>query len=359
MTIAQRTSLQAIPAYKQGATPGEHEQAFKLSSNENPFPPLAPVTTALAAELGSINEYPNAAAPELVGMLAERFGVDPAAIALGAGSVEVAGQLIHATTNPGDEVMFAWRSFEAYPILAHVAGATPVMVPLDAADAHDLEAMAAAITERTSLVFICNPNNPTGTVVDTAALDAFMAKVPARVLVVIDEAYVHFNVDGDSAIGMDFFRRYPNVAVLHTFSKAYGLAGLRIGYAIAPADVAANLRKTAVPFGVTALAQRAAVLSLEHEPELQVRIDTLIEERTKLVAALRAAGVELGDSHANFIWLNTGERTAAVDASLRAAGVWARAFAGEGIRISIGSEQANALIAGAVIAALQETPAHV
>ncbi len=235
MTIAQRTSLQAIPAYKQGATPGEHEQAFKLSSNENPFPPLAAVTTALAAELGSINEYPNAAAPELVGMLAERFGVDPGTIALGAGSVEVAGQLIHATTNPGDEVMFAWRSFEAYPILTHVAGATPVMVPLDAAGAHDLEAMAAAITERTALVFICNPNNPTGTVVDSAAVDAFMAKVPARVLVVIDEAYVHFNVHGESAIGLDFFRRYPNVAVLHTFSKAYGLAGLRIGYAIAPA----------------------------------------------------------------------------------------------------------------------------
>ena len=359
MTIAQRNSLQAIPAYKQGATPGEHEKAFKLSSNENPFAPLPAVTSGLAPLLGTINEYPNAAAPELLSMLAERFDIVPENIALGAGSVEVAGQLIHATTNPGDEVIFAWRSFEAYPILTHVAGATPVMVPLDAQGRHDLVAMAEAITERTSLIFICNPNNPTGTVVDTAAVDAFMTKVPSNVLVVIDEAYVHFNVQSDSAMGIDFFRRYPNVAVLHTFSKAYGLAGLRIGYAIAPAAIAANLRKTAIPFGVSALAQRAAVLSLENEPQLQGRIDELVAERTTLVSALCTAGVELWDSQANFIWLTTEERTEDVDAALRAAGVWGRAFPGEGIRISIGSPEANALVSETLINVLQKFPAHV
>lgn len=359
MTIAQRNSLQAIPAYKQGATPGEHEKAFKLSSNENPFAPLPAVATGLVELLGSINEYPNAAAPELVGRLAERFDIAPECIALGAGSVEVAGQLIHATTNPGDEVMFAWRSFEAYPILAHVAGATPVMVPLDANGGHDLVAMAEAITERTSLIFICNPNNPTGTVVDSAAVDAFMAKVPANVLVVIDEAYVHFNLHADSAIGLDFFRRYPNIAVLHTFSKAYGLAGLRIGYAIAPQAVASNLRKTAVPFGVSALAQRAALLSLEHEAELQVRIDEIIAERTTLVGELRSSGIQLWDSHANFIWLATKERTDEIDAALRVAGVWGRAFPGEGIRISIGSSEANALVLKTLTKVLQEFPAHV
>lgn len=359
MTIAQRNSLQAIPAYKQGATPGEHEKAFKLSSNENPFAPLPGVTTGLVELLGNINEYPNAAAPELVSMLAERFDIAPECIALGAGSVEVAGQLIHATTNPGDEVMFAWRSFEAYPILTHVAGATPVMVPLDANGGHDLPAMAEAVTERTSLIFICNPNNPTGTVVDSAAVDAFMAKVPENVLVVIDEAYVHFNLQADSAIGLDFFRRYPNIAVLHTFSKAYGLAGLRIGYAIAPQLVAANLRKTAVPFGVSALAQHAAVLSLENEAELQVRIDELIDERTSLVSALRSAGVELWDSQANFIWIATQERTEVIDAALRAAGVWGRSFPGEGIRISIGSPEANALVSETLIKVLREFPAHV
>lgn len=358
MSIVQRSSLQAIPAYRQGATPGADQRAFKLSSNENPHPPLASVTAALAGELAGINQYPNAAAPELVAALAQRLGVAPASIALGAGSVEVAGQLIHATTNPGDEVLFAWRSFEAYPILTHVAGATPVMVPLDPRGAHDLDAMAEAITARTALVFICNPNNPTGTVVDTAAVDAFMAKVPAHVLVVIDEAYVHFNTAGDSAIGLDFFRRYPNVAVLHTFSKAYGLAGLRIGYAVAPPEVAANLRKTAIPFGVTALAQRAAVLSLEHEDELRVRIDELVAQRGSLLAALRAAGIDATDSQANFIWLGTGEDTEAVDAALRSAGIWARAFAGEGIRISIGSAEANEAIAQAVIHAFKEAPAH-
>ncbi|OIH84441.1 histidinol-phosphate transaminase [Arthrobacter sp. UCD-GKA] len=359
MSIVQRTSLHAIPAYKQGATPGAGQQAFKLSSNENPYPPLDSVTGGLAAELGAINQYPNAAAPQLVGALAARLGVEPDTIALGAGSVEVAGQLIHATANPGDEVVFAWRSFEAYPILTHVAGATPVAVPLDARGAHDLPAMAEAITERTALVFICNPNNPTGTVVDTAAVDAFMAKVPARVLVVIDEAYVHFNTEPGSAIGLDFFRRYPNVAVLHTFSKAYGLAGLRIGYAVAPPEVAANLRKTAVPFGVTALAQRAAVLSLEHEGELQVRIDNLVAARETLLATLRDAGINATDSQANFIWISTGEDTGAVDAALRASGIWARAFPGEGIRISIGSAEANETIATALISALQEAPAHV
>lgn len=359
MTIAQRNSLQAIPAYKQGATPGEHDKAFKLSSNENPFAPLPAVTTGLVDLLESINEYPNAAAPELVSRLAERFDVAPGCIALGAGSVEVAGQLIHATTNPGDEVMFAWRSFEAYPILAHVAGATPVMVPLDTNGGHDLVAMAEAITERTTLIFICNPNNPTGTVVNSAAVDAFMAKVPANVLVVIDEAYVHFNLQANSAIGLDFFRRYPNVAVLHTFSKAYGLAGLRIGYAIAPQAVASNLRKTAVPFGVSALAQRAALLSLEHEPELQVRIDELVDERTTLVGALRSAGVELWDSQANFIWLATKERTEVIDAALRDAGVWGRAFPGEGIRISVGTREANALVLETLTKVLREFPAHV
>ena len=358
MSIVQRTSLHAIPAYKQGATPGAGERAFKLSSNENPYPPLGSVIAGLSSELGTINQYPNAAAPELVGTLAARLGVEPETIALGAGSVEVAGQLIHATTNPGDEVLFAWRSFEAYPILAHVAGATPVMVPLDERGAHDLPAMAAAITERTALVFICNPNNPTGTVVDTAAVDAFMAKVPAHVLVVIDEAYVHFNTAPDSAIGLDFFRRYPNVAVLHTFSKAYGLAGLRIGYAVAPPEVAANLRKTAIPFGVTALAQRAAVLSLEHEDELQVRIDELVAARESLLAVLREAGINATDSQANFIWLSTGDATEAVDAVLRASGIWARAFPGDGIRISIGSPEANEAIAKTVISALAGTPAN-
>ncbi|MET0977332.1 MAG: histidinol-phosphate transaminase [Paeniglutamicibacter terrestris] len=358
MSIVQRTSLQAIPAYKQGATPGQGEKAFKLSSNENPYPPLESVMSGIAAELGTINQYPNAAAPELIGTLASRLDVEAQCIALGAGSVEVAGQLIHATANPGDEVIFAWRSFEAYPILAHVAGATPVMVPSDAAGGHDLLAMAEAITERTALIFICNPNNPTGTVVDTASVDAFMAKVPAHVLVVIDEAYVHFNTDADSAVGLDFFRRYPNVAVLHTFSKAYGLAGLRIGYAVAPPQVAANLRKTAVPFGVSALAQRAAVLSLEHEDELQLRINELIQARETLQNALHAADINVIDSQANFVWLPTGAATEDVDTQLRAAGIWARAFAGEGIRISIGSPEANQAIASAVISALQEASTH-
>ncbi|WP_125615195.1 histidinol-phosphate transaminase [Specibacter cremeus] len=358
MNLPYRESLATIPPYKQGAAP-TGAGAHKLSSNENPYPPLDAVAVAVAEAIGSINEYPNAAAPELVGRLAARFGVDEANICLGAGSVEVAGQLIHATTNPGDEVLFAWRSFEAYPILTRVAGAVPVEVPLDAAGRHDLPAMAAAITDRTRLVFICNPNNPTGTVVSADEVEEFLRAVPSDVLVVIDEAYLHFNVDAGSAQGIDFFRRHPNVAVLHTFSKAYGLAGLRIGYAIAPVEVAANLRKTAVPFAVTALAQRAAVASLDAEEELQERIDTLVADRGILLAKLAAAGIEALPSQANFVWLPTGAATVDVDAALRERGVWARAFPGDGIRISIGDPTANAAVLDVLLAVMPEVSSHV
>ncbi|GAA4381563.1 histidinol-phosphate transaminase [Paeniglutamicibacter cryotolerans] len=353
MTLPHRSSLDHIPPYKQGQGPAAGAAAsHKLSSNENPYPPLASVTAAVAECLGGINEYPNGGAPELTARLAEQFSVSAENICLGAGSVEVAAQLIHATTDPGDEVMFAWRSFEAYPMLARVAGAVPLEVPLDAEGRHDLPAMAAAITDRTRLVFICNPNNPTGTIVTTAEVEAFMREVPSTVLVVIDEAYLHFNREPGSAQGIEFFRSYPNVAVLHTFSKAYGLAGLRVGYAIAPAEVAANLRKTAIPFAVTTLAQHAAVASLDAEDELQVRIDALIQARAELSARFTAAGIEFPPSYANFIWLPTGEDTGAVDAILRERGIWGRAFAGEGIRISIGNPEANEAILAAVTAAV-------
>ena len=338
--VYQREAIGNLPVYKQGVAPGD-SGAFKLSSNENPFPPLPSVMTSIAEALGSIHLYPSMAAPEITARIAERFDVQPDNLAFGAGSVEVASQLIHASAGAGDEVIFAWRSFEAYPILVQVAGATPVPVPLTADERHDLPAMAEAITARTRLIFVCNPNNPTGATVTTAELHAFMEKVPANVLVVVDEAYVHFNTDQESAIGIDFFAQYPNVAVLHTFSKAYGLAGLRLGYAIAPADVAANLRRVSVPFAVTDLAQRAAVASLNAEAELTVRIDTIVAERARVLEGLRALGVNVADSHANFVWLRTGDDTDRVNAVFVANGILARAFPGEGIRISIGSAEAN------------------
>lgn len=357
--VHQRETIGNLPAYKQGAAPGD-SGAFKLSSNENPFSPLPSVVTSIAEALESIHIYPSMAAPEITARLAERYDVQPDNLAFGAGSVEVASQLIHASAGAGDEVIFAWRSFEAYPILVQVAGATPVPVALTADERHDLPAMAAAITARTRLIFVCNPNNPTGATVTTAELHAFMERVPASVLVVVDEAYVHFNTDPDSANGIEFFKRYPNVAVLHTFSKAYGLAGLRIGYAIAPAEVAANLRRVSIAFAVTDLAQRAAVASLNAEAELAVRIDTIVEERARVLDGLRSLGLTVGDSHANFVWLRTGDDTDRVNAVLVDNGILARAFTGEGIRISIGSVEANdRFLQAAAIIAPASAPASV
>ncbi|WP_336648818.1 histidinol-phosphate transaminase [Microbacterium sp. MMO-10] len=357
--------LDAVPAYKQGRS--APAGASKLSSNESPHPPLPSVVSAVADRLGSLHRYPQMAAPEIIGRLAERYRVDPALVTVGAGSVELASQLIHAVAGEGDEVVFAWRSFEAYPSLVRIAGATPVMVPLDAEHRHDLDAMLAAITDRTRLVFVCNPNNPTGTVVGPEELERFVAAVPRDVLVVIDEAYVHFDgsayfadapgaTDPERGAGLELFRRHPHVAVLHTFSKAYGLAGLRIGYAIAPSAIAAAQRKVAVPFGVTDLAQAAAVASLDAQDELAVRIAEVTAERDRLHDVLVDAGWPAVRSEANFVWVPAGERSAELDGLLHDGGVVARTFPGEGVRISAGSAQDVDRVAAALAASTD--PAH-
>lgn len=314
---------------------------FKLSSNENPYPPLPSVSAVVAERLAHFNQYPDMSATAIRQALADRFAVTIDNIAVGAGSVEVAQQLVNAVAGVGDEIVFAWRSFEAYPIITRLAGATPVPVPLTADDRHDFGAMAASVTHRTRLVFICTPNNPTGTASGTDEVEEFLAAVPADVLVVVDEAYGHFDRRPDAVSGIDLFRRHGNVAVLHTFSKAYGLAGLRIGYAIAQADLADDLRRVGVPFAVSDLAQAAAVASLAAEDELAARIDTLVGERDRVTAALSAQGWTLHEQQANFVWLGTGDDTARVDERLRAAGVLARAWHPEGIRISIGTPEAN------------------
>lgn len=335
MTLPTRPGLEAVPAYRQGRS--APAGASKLSSNESPHPPLASVVAAVQDRLGTINRYPDMSAAALRDALAARYDVDAALVTVGAGSVELAAQLIHAVAGEGDEVMFAWRSFEAYPSLVRIAGAVPVAVPLDAEHAHDLDAMLAAITPRTRAIFVCNPNNPTGTVVSAAELERFVAAVPHDVLVVIDEAYVHFDRTDSYGAGIELFRRHPHVAVLHTFSKAYGLAGLRIGYAIAPREVADNQRKVAVPFGVTDLAQTAARASLDAEDELAVRIEEVVAQRDRLQALLVDAGWPAVASQANFVWVPAGERTSELEALLHEGGVIARAFPGEGVRISSGS----------------------
>lgn len=346
MTPKLRAELDGIPTYKPGRPPAADEgaPAYKLSSNENPFPPLPGVLESATAAAGSFNRYPDAACTELIAELAHRFGVPRSHIATGTGSVGVAQSLLQSTSGPGDEVIYAWRSFEAYPIITRISGATPVEVPLTDGEEHDLDAMAAAITDRTRLIFICNPNNPTGTAVRRAELERFLDRVPSDVLVVLDEAYREFIRDAEVPDGVEIYRDRPNVAVLRTFSKAYGLAGLRVGFAIAHEPVAAALRKTTMPFSVSQLAQDAAVASLRSEEALLERVAGLVAERDRVVGALAGQGWTLADMQANFVWLRLGERTLDFAAACERAGVMVRPFPGEGVRITIGETEANDLM---------------
>ncbi|MFF4228738.1 histidinol-phosphate transaminase [Streptomyces sp. NPDC001820] len=337
-----RAELDGIPTYKPGKPAAAGGPvAYKLSSNENPYPPLPGVMESVIASAQGFNRYPDMACTGLMNELADRFGVPVTHLATGTGSVGIAQSLLQSTSGPGDEVIYAWRSFEAYPIITRISGAKPVQVPLTAGDVHDLDAMADAITDRTRLIFVCNPNNPTGTVVRRAELDRFLDRVPSDVLVVLDEAYREFIRDADVPDGIDVYRNRPNVAVLRTFSKAYGLAGLRVGFAVAHEPVAAALRKTAVPFGVTQIAQDAAVASLRAEDELLGRVGSLIGERARVYDTLCRQGWTVPETQANFVWVRLGDRTAEFAEACERSGVVVRPFAGEGVRVTIGETEAN------------------
>ncbi|RMI42994.1 histidinol-phosphate transaminase [Streptomyces triticirhizae] len=348
-----RAALDGLPAYVPGRARAATDRTFKLSSNENPYPPLPGVLETAVAAAGALNRYPDLASSALTAELAERLAVPADHLALGTGSVGVAQQLVQATAGPGDEVVYAWRSFEAYPIVVQISGARSVRVPLTAEEEHDLPAMADAITDRTRLVFVCNPNNPTGAALRRAELLAFLDRVPSDVLVVLDEAYREFNRDPEVPDGVELYRDRPNVCVLRTFSKAYGLAGLRVGYAVAHPRVAAALRKTAVPFGVSQIAQDAAIASLRSEEALLERVAALVAERTRVTEALRAQGWTVPESQANFVWLRLGEATAEFAARCEERGVTVRPFPGEGVRITVAEPEANDLVlavAGAFLA---------
>jgi histidinol-phosphate aminotransferase len=345
-SVRLRQALEAVPAYKPGKPAGVREgvKAYKISSNENPYPPLPSVLQVVADAATAMNRYPDMAVSELTGALAQRLGVPTEHIATGTGSVGVLAQMIAATCDPGDEVIYPWRSFEAYPVVVAIAGAVSVQVPLDARARHDLAAMAAAITSRTRLILVCTPNNPTGPVVYQDELDGFLDTVPDDILVVIDEAYLEFVTDQRATDGLATYAGRPNVAILRTFSKAYGLAGLRVGYAVAHERVAQALRKTALPFGVSTIAQRAAIASLEVFDELAERVDALVAERERVVAELRFQGWQLPETQANFVWLPLGADTVAFAAAADKAGLVVRAFPGEGARCTIAETHANDLL---------------
>ena len=363
--VSARPVVTALPAYRPGRNPADLareigvERAVKLASNEVAFPPLPAVLEAIRVTAGETNRYPDNGASVLTAALAQRYGVDPGQVATGCGAVTVCQQLAQAYNDPGTSLAFAWRSFEMYPLLAQVAGARDVRVPLvpgtpgGTPDTHDLDGLLAAIDGSTRLVFVCNPNNPTGTAVRRTELERFLDAVPAETLVVLDEAYREFVTDPDVPDGLELMRGRPNVAVLRTFSKAWGLAGLRVGYLIAEdTAVAEAVRKTHVPFSVSTLAQAAAVAALASEAEVRERCAAVVAERARLTAALRDRGLTVADSQANFVWLPLGERTAELAAALEARAVITRPFAGEGLRVTVGTPEEDDVFLAALAAVL-------
>jgi histidinol-phosphate aminotransferase len=335
-----RPELADIPAYTPGKTvPG----AIKIASNETVFGPLPSVRAAIDKATDTVNRYPDNGYVELKERLAKHVdngAFAPEHISVGCGSVSLCQQLIQITSTVGDEVVFGWRSFEIYPLQVRTAGATPVQVPLKD-HTYDLDALLAAITDNTRLIFICNPNNPTSTVVDPDALAGFVDAVPSHILIAIDEAYVEYIRDGMLPDSFGLVRSHDNVVVLRTFSKAYGLAGLRVGYAVGDPDVITALGKAYVPFSATSISQAAAIASLDAADELLARTNAVVAERIRVSDALRDAGYTLPPSQANFVWLPLADRTRDFVAQAANDRLIVRPYGEDGVRVTIGAPHEN------------------
>ncbi len=353
-SIPVRPVFDTLPSYAAGKPPVPVDglTRYKLSSNENPLGPVPEVARVLA-EFDAVHRYPDPLSTALRTALAGQLGVDAEDIVTGAGSLGALNQILKTFAGVNadgvqDEVIYAWRSFEAYPILVGIMGARSVQVPNLPDGAHDLDAMAAAVTDRTRLILVCTPNNPTGPAVTESQIRSFLAKVPATVPVVIDEAYFEFCAassipEGEEPPlnGLDIYRDYPNVIILRTFSKAQGLAGLRVGYSISHPQITRHLRVAATPFAVSALAERAAVASIEHQEAVMARVSHIVAERERVTARLRELGYEFPSTYANFVWLPLGERTGEFVDLMNRNALSVRAFGSEGVRVSIGEIEAN------------------
>jgi histidinol-phosphate aminotransferase len=348
VTARLRPELVGLPAYVPGKTvPG----SIKLASNETVFGPLPSVRTAIERATDNVNRYPDSACVQLKAALAKHLSSanspDFASeqVAVGCGSVSLCQQLVQITASAGDEVVMGWRSFELYPPQVQVAGATAVKVPLTD-HTYDLYAMLAAVTDRTRLIFVCNPNNPTSTIVDPDALARFVEAVPSHIVIAIDEAYVEYIRDGMLPDSLELAGTRGNVVVLRTFSKAYGLAGLRVGYAVGHPDLITALDKVFVPFSVTGISQAAAIASLNAADELLARTDTVVAERSRVAAALRDIGFSLPPTQANFVWLPLGPRTADFVAQAADARIVVRPYGTDGVRVTVGAPEENDALLG-------------
>lgn len=343
MSQLTRPDLDQLPSYVPGrSAPG----AIKLASNEVPYGPLPGVVEAITQAAANAHRYPDMGVLALREVLAERHGVDIDRVATGCGSVALTEHLAKATCLPGDEILYSWRAFEAYPIIAAATGATSVRVPNTAGHGHDLPAMAAAVTDRTRLILICNPNNPTGTAVPRAELDEFLAAVGEDVLVVLDEAYREFVTDPEVPDGLAVYRDRPNVVILRTLSKAWGLAGIRVGFLIAAPAVAEAVRKVVTPFSTNTAAQAAALAALAAPEEMRRRCDLVVGERSRVTEAIRKLVPDVPPSQANFVWLPLGERSVPFAEACAAGGVLVRPFPDEGVRVTIGTPEENETLLG-------------
>lgn len=342
-----RRSVADLPVYRpgKGAKQAEAEHgitgAIKLASNENPAPPLDAVVAAITEAARTSNRYADHRATAVREALAARLGVEAAQVTVGNGTVGLLQQITLSYVDQGDEVVYPWRSFEVYPVYTQLAGGTAVTVPLAADLGFDIDGVVGAVGPRTKLVFLATPNNPTGTAMTTEEIRSVLARVPDDVIVCIDEAYREFLDPGFGDPVTELLPEYPNALVTRTMSKAHGLAGVRIGYAVGHPDVIATIDKTLVPFAVNALAQAAALAALDHEDEIARSVAVIIAERARVEVELAAAGWTFPNHQANFVWLTLGGLTDQVTLELERRGVVVRPFSGEGIRVTIGTPEQN------------------
>jgi histidinol-phosphate aminotransferase len=338
--------LRNIPVYPAAATYAFDGELVKLASNETPFPPHPQVLEAFEAHLRTLNRYPDPERTALRRRISERTGVHTGRISIGNGSCELLLAAAEAMLEPGTEIVYAWPSFSMYPQLAAMSGARAVTVPLNDASEHDLDAMAREVTAVTRIVIVCNPNNPTATALPPAAIDQFVAQLPRHVAVILDEAYVEFSSLQDPDESIALLDRHPNLILLRTFSKVYGLCGLRVGYALGSEEFRLAVDRVRQPFSVNALAQAAATEALNHVDELERRVAQTAIERLHVESELQERGLETTDSQANFSWVSVGERDEdAVIAGLAERGVIVRAGKALGqegwMRVTYGTRHEN------------------
>ncbi len=346
-SVRPRPVVARLPKYAAGKPPEDVPglESFKLSSNENPLGPVPAVLDAIR-NATDVHRYPDPSSTGLRTALGAFLNVSADDIVTGTGSLGALDQILAAFAGQNengvqDEVVYAWRSFEAYPISVGLAGAKSIQVPVRADGSHDLKAMAGAVTNNTKVVLLCTPNNPTGTVLRTEETEEFIRSIPQDVVVVIDEAYQEFVRAEDAVSGLDLYRKYPNVIALRTFSKAHGLAGLRVGYSISQPWISQYLRAAATPFAVSGIGEAAAVASLENNDQVVERVQSLVEERDRVVAGLEKLGWEIPDAQGNFVWLALGANSQEFATLAQSHGLSLRAFGDEGVRVSIGETAAN------------------